>query len=45
LLENPKVRKEIGARGQKYALAHHTTEKLVSNMDMLYRSLLLADDK
>jgi glycosyltransferase involved in cell wall biosynthesis len=45
LLENPKVRKEIGARGRKYALAHHTIDKLVSNMDMLYRSLLFADDK
>ena len=45
LLENPKVRKEIGARGRKYALAHHTKEKLVSNMDMLYRSLLFTDDK
>jgi glycosyltransferase involved in cell wall biosynthesis len=45
LLENPKVRKEIGSRGRKYALEHHTTEKLVSNMDMLYRSLLLKDDK
>jgi glycosyltransferase involved in cell wall biosynthesis len=45
LLENPKVRKEIGARGRKYALAHHTKEKLVSNMDMLYRSLFFTDDK
>ena len=45
LLENPKVRKEIGARGRKYALAHHTKEKLVSNMDMLYRLLLFTDDK
>ena len=45
LLENPKVRKEIGSRGRKYALEHHTTEKLVSNMDMLYRSLLFRDDK
>ena len=45
LLENPKLRKEIGARGRKYALAHHTTEKLVSNMDMLYRSILFRDDK
>jgi len=45
LLENPKVRKEIGTRGRKYALAHHTTEKLVSNMDMLYRSILFRDGK
>jgi len=45
LLENPKVRKEIGTRGRKYALAHHTTEKLVSNMDMLYRSILFKDGK
>jgi len=45
LLENNKVRKEIGTRGRKYALAHHTTQKLLSNMDMLYRSLLLRDDK
>ena len=45
LLENPKVRKEIGARGRKYALAHHTKEKLMSNMDMLYRSLLFRGDK
>ena len=45
LLENPKVRKETGVRGRKYALLHHTTEKLVSHMDMLYRSILFRDYK
>jgi glycosyltransferase involved in cell wall biosynthesis len=45
LLENPEVRQKIGSRGRKYALEHHTTEKLVSNMDTLYRSLLHRDDK
>ncbi|MGD9036992.1 MAG: glycosyltransferase [Syntrophobacterales bacterium] len=38
LLEHPEEGKEMGNRGQEYALEHHSTERLVSNMDMLYRS-------
>jgi glycosyltransferase involved in cell wall biosynthesis len=40
LLEHPEECREMGRRGREYALEHHSTEKLVSNMDRLYRSLL-----
>jgi glycosyltransferase involved in cell wall biosynthesis len=40
LLEHPEECREMGKRGRKYALEKHTTERLVSDMDMLYRSLL-----
>ena len=40
MLEHPKEGREMGLRGQGYALRHHNTEKLVSNMDGLYRTLL-----
>ena len=45
LLEHPEEGREMGRRGREYSLAHHTKEKLVSNMDLLYRSLLLGNDK
>jgi glycosyltransferase involved in cell wall biosynthesis len=45
LLEHPEECREMGRRGREYALEHHTTEKLMSNMDMLYRSLYFGDDK
>jgi glycosyltransferase involved in cell wall biosynthesis len=45
LLEHPEEGREMGKRGREYALKYHATEKLVSNMDRLYRSLLLRDDK
>jgi glycosyltransferase involved in cell wall biosynthesis len=45
LLEHPEEGREMGRRGREYSLEHHSTEKLVSNMDLLYRSLLFADDK
>ena len=40
LLEHPEVGREMGKRGREYALEKHTTERLVSDMDRLYRSLL-----
>ena len=40
LLEYPDECKEMGMRGRKYALKKHTTERLVSDTDRLYRSLL-----
>jgi glycosyltransferase involved in cell wall biosynthesis len=40
LLEHPEEGREMGKRGRDYALEHHSTEKLVSNMDRLYQSLL-----
>ncbi len=40
LLEHPDVCREIGQRGREYALKHHSKERLVADMDRLYRSLL-----
>jgi len=40
LLEHPEECREMGKRGREYALEKHTTERLVSDMDRLYRSLL-----
>jgi len=40
LLEHPEEGREMGKRGREYALGHHSTEKLVSDMDRLYRALL-----
>ena len=40
LLEHPEEGREMGKRGREYALEKHTTERLVSDMDRLYRSLL-----
>ena len=40
LLEHPEECREMGKRGREYALGHHSTEKLVSDMDRLYRALL-----
>ena len=45
LLEHPEAGREMGKRGREYALEYHATEKLVSNMDLLYKSLLFGDDK
>ena len=40
LFEHPEEGREMGKRGREYALGHHSTEKLVSDMDRLYRALL-----
>ncbi len=40
VLEHPDVCREIGQRGREYALKHHSKERLVADMDRLYRSLL-----
>ena len=40
LLEHGEKGREMGRRGQEYTLEKHTTERLVSDMDRLYRSLL-----
>ncbi len=45
LLEHPDECREMGKRGREYALEKHTMERLVSDMDNLYQSLLPRDDK
>ena len=45
LLEHPKECREMGRRGREYALEKHTMERLVSDMDKLYQSLLPRNDK
>lgn len=40
LLDNPAQVREMGQRGQDQALKHHSIERLVTNMDRLYRSLV-----
>ena len=45
LLEHPKECREMGKRGREYALEKHTMERLVSDMDKLYQSLLPRNDK
>ena len=45
LLEHPEEGREMGKRGREYALEYHSIERLISNMDMLYRSLLFKEDK
>jgi glycosyltransferase involved in cell wall biosynthesis len=40
LLEQPDVCKEMGIRGRTYAMKHHGKERLMTDMDRLYRSLL-----
>jgi glycosyltransferase involved in cell wall biosynthesis len=45
LLEHPEKGREMGKLGREYALEHHSIDRLVSNMDMLYRSFLLVEDK
>jgi glycosyltransferase involved in cell wall biosynthesis len=40
LLEHPDVCREMGQRGREYAMKHHGKERLVADMDRLYRSLL-----
>ncbi|MEJ2363740.1 MAG: glycosyltransferase [Deltaproteobacteria bacterium] len=45
LLEHPDECGEIGRRGKEYAIKNHTLERLVADMDKLYKSLLPAGDK
>jgi len=45
LLEHPEEGREMGKRGREYALVKHTMERLVSDMDKLYQSLLPRNDK
>jgi glycosyltransferase involved in cell wall biosynthesis len=45
LLQHSEEGREMGKRGREYALEHHSIERLVANMDMLYRSLLFKEDK
>jgi glycosyltransferase involved in cell wall biosynthesis len=45
LLEHPDVCTEMGRRGRQYAMEKHTAERLVSDMDKLYQSLLIRNDK
>ena len=40
LLEHPKECREMGRRGQEYALQKHSVERLVADMDQLYQTLL-----
>ncbi len=40
LLGNPDLCKKMGQRGRKHAREHHSRERLVSDMDRLYRSLM-----
>jgi glycosyltransferase involved in cell wall biosynthesis len=40
LLENPGLCKEMGRRGKDYARRHHSKDRLIADMDRLYRSLL-----
>ena len=40
LLKHPDVCREMGQRGREYALKHHGKERLVADMDRLYRNLL-----
>jgi glycosyltransferase involved in cell wall biosynthesis len=40
LVEHPELTREMGQRGREYALRHHTIDRLVADMDQLYRSLL-----
>jgi glycosyltransferase involved in cell wall biosynthesis len=40
LLEHPDLYKQMGQRGREYALTHHSKERLIADMDLLYRSLL-----
>ena len=45
LLEHPKACREMGRRGQEYALRNHNIERLVADMDQLYQTLLTKRDK
>ncbi len=40
LLQQPDLCKQMGQRGREYALTHHSKERLIADMDRLYRSLL-----
>ena len=40
LLERPHVCKQMGQRGREYAMQRHSKERLVADMDRLYRSFL-----
>jgi len=42
LLDHPGLCKEMGQRGKGHTMAHHGQERLVTDMDQLYRSVLQA---
>ena len=45
LLEHPEKGREMGRRGQEYVIRNHSVERLVSDIDKLYKSLLPTRDK
>ena len=40
LLKQPDLRRKMGQREREYALKHHSKDRLIADMDRLYRSLL-----
>jgi glycosyltransferase involved in cell wall biosynthesis len=40
LLERPDLRRQMGQKGREYALKLHSKDRLVADMDRLYKSLL-----
>ena len=40
LLERPDVCRDMGQRGRQYAMKRHSKERLMADMDRLYRDLL-----
>ena len=40
LLEQPDLRRQMGQRGREYVLKHHSKERLATDMNRLYTSLL-----
>jgi glycosyltransferase involved in cell wall biosynthesis len=42
LLDHPGLCKEMGQRGKGHTMAHHSQERLLADMDQLYRSVLQA---
>jgi glycosyltransferase involved in cell wall biosynthesis len=45
LLAHPEDCREMGRRGREYAKENHTMERLVADIDKLYKSLLSVNDK
>lgn len=40
LLDKPYLYREMGKRGKEYSMERHSKERLMADMDRLYRSLL-----